>query len=343
MVNYGQWVHAKHLFIHWFPLIPSSSKMYQELVLVHVKSIFYQIEDLSVEAWMTRIFHSKCSRRCFEQYIDQSLARMSELITNVKNVAHQCLAIASLPCEFESQLQLILDICSIYNFTLQQLQFDSDDIYAYTTRLTHLWEKMQWESPGQTVGHLRPFAKQIPYATNAGYYWTLNIDEVMVEYRLRLAKCSQITTSRVLADCLFSIGACMIHHSSYPDINLRAFNESLQEYDRFTNGRHYRIPILKRLIDVVSDPQHFMLPVGRPENLKNCEHPGVLVSNKTVIGKSQEYIEQFCSTLEDGLVGFSNVNAHNDESFIIYLKKREELMSTWMHVGKRAFQFATDI
>jgi len=337
LVDYGQWQSAKTLFVQWYSQIPSCSRLFRELVLVHVKGIFYQIEDLSAEVFITRIYHSNCSRRCYKEFIDPSVAIIGDLINHVKNIAHQCLAISNIQYEFESELELIVDVCTIYSLTIKQMDYDARDIYAWADRLTHLWQKMQWESPGHTVRHLKPFVKQLPYASNASYYWTLNIDTINVECRERLSKSTHVVTSRLLADCLFSIGLCMMHHSSYDEINIRVLNESLEEYERCTNRRHYRIPLLKRLVDVLKESHAYSLTM----DLFSSIHPKVPENEKTAIGISKEAIHQFCSTLDDGTANF-DANT-NDELFISYLKQKDNLIPVWMFVGQQTFQFAPDI
>jgi len=237
----------------------------------------------------------------------------------------------------------MLDVCSIYKMTLAQLAWRSDDIYAHQAKLACLWKKMQWESPGQTNRHLKPFAKQLPYSTNAVYYWTLNIDQTMIACRERLEQSTHVVTNRLLADCLFSIGVCMIHHCSYDETTLRALSESLDEYSRCTHDRHYRIAILKRLIEMIKKPSDYILPVpnddplfGTPKSFHNGRY-------RTDIGMSANCILGFTSTCDDALKDFANLDAAYDDAFIMYLRHKDDMMPVWMHTGRLLFQYAPDI
>lgn len=338
LVDYGLWSSAHTLYLHWYNRIPSSSRLFRELVLVHVKGVFYQIENLSAEIWITRIKHNACSRRCYEEYIERSLARITDMINNVKNIAHQFLAFRNLHREFESELELMLHVCTIYSLTVKQMTFETFEYHAYKDRLLNIWQQMQWYSPGHIVHHLKPFVGQLPYCTNANYFWTLAIDQVMIECRERLSKSTHVVTSRVLADCLFSIGVCMLYHSSYDRINIRALSESLEEYERYTNGRHYRIPLIKQLIRVIKTPDVYQLPFD------SCVHPNVPKHERTLIGLCNKTIHQFCSTtLDDATTNFVTLDATNDELFIAYLANKDEMMRTWMSVGQQTFLFASDI
>jgi hypothetical protein len=338
LVDYGQWSNANTLFQHWYSCIPASSRLFRELVLVHVKGVFYQIEDLSAEIWITRINHNKCTNLCFERYITPSLALIEEKIQNVKNIAHVCLAIYDVGCDFESELELILDVCTIYSLTLKQMTFDAILVSAQSDQLATLWQHMQWHSPGHTVHHLKPFVNQLPYSTNGSYYWKLQIDQTLIELRQRLSESTHVVTSRILADCFFSIGGCMVWHAFEDELNICALTESLQEYERCTHHRHYRISLLKRLINVIKEPRDYHLPeeVG-------CRHRKVPLRDKTFIGFSKDTIHQFCSTLDDATSNFATLNATNDETFISYLKQKDQNMPMWISVGQQAFQFASDI
>jgi len=49
------------------------------------------------------------------------------------------------------------------------------------------------------------------------------------------------------------------------------------------------------------------------------------------------------TTLDDAITNFATLNATNNETFISYLTKKDELMPVWMSVGQQTFQFASDI
>lgn len=340
LVDYGHWHHATTLFHHWYAKIPCSSQLFRDLILVHIKGVFFQIENVLAELWITKIYHTHCTKRCYEEYIETTTKNIGKRIDEAKAIAHACLSLPDLyQIDFNSELELILDVCNIYHLSLEQTHFRSDAPYQFSDRLGNLWQKMQWQCPRQTVRHLQPFVQQLPFSTTSAYFWNLNMDQIMIEFRERQSKVTHVVTSRVLADCLFSTSLCMLYHSSLNDKTITAFTEALEEYERFTMGRHYRIPLIRLLLQVLKESHVFALP----QDLFSCLHPKIPAREKNAIGMTLETVFQFASSLEDVVNHGHETSSLNNESFIDFLKRNDKHMTYWIMMGQQIFTFVIDL
>ena len=350
LVMYGHWKPARHLFQQWFFRMPVSSWMFEELVLVHVKGVFRSIEELFVEIYITNMIHGHCGRLCDEMYIDKAYKTIDRRVSEVQRMAFQVLAKVHVQFRFQSELQLIVQLCSYYKIMLKKMERDNENTYA--NELKHIWQKMQWERSSTTSQHIQPFVRQLPYGIDSTYYWTILINDTVNHNRRQWETAGLLSTSLSLADALFSLIGCMLHNKrtsfSLPDLITKA----IDQYERFTNCRHYRIPLLKKLQLVVNDPSNVALPPNDSivlpyhfrrsvSHIVGCEHPGVPQEKLTAVGMSQEEIKRFSRTAKDSLNNFASLEEwSNDDMFVAYLRQRDEMMPVWMDVGLTSFRYA---
>ena len=360
LVMYGHWTPARRLFQQWFFRMPVSSWLFEELVLVHVKGVFRSIEELFVELYITEMIHGFCGTLCEEMHIDKAVKTIDRRVSEIQRMAFQVLAKVHVQFRFQSELHLIVQVCAYYKIMLKKMETGNEN--TYVDELKHIWQKMQWERSSTTSQHIQPFVRQLPYSIDSTYYWTIVINDTVNHNRRQGETAGLVSTSLSLADALFSLIGCMLHNKrtsfSLPDLITKA----IDQYERFTNGRHYRIPLLKKLQLVVNDPSDVALPpnesIFMPYHLRRggrtvsqiigCEHPGVPQEKLTAIGMSRDEIKRFSKTAKDSLNDFANhqewsssSSNNNDEKFVAYLRQRDEMMPVWIDVGLTSFRLAT--
>ena len=351
LVMYGHWQPARTLFQQWFFRMPVSSWMFEELVLVHVKGVFRSIEELFVEIYITDIIHGNCGRLCDEMYMDKAYKTIDRRVSEIQRIAFQVLAKVHVQFRFQSELHLIVQVCSYYKIMLKKLERDNEK--TYVDELRHIWQKMQWERSSTTSQHIQPFVRQLPYGIDSTYYWTIVINDTVNRNKRQCETAGLMSTSLSSADALFSLIGCMLHNKrtsvSLPDL----ISKAIDQYERFTNGRHYRISLLKKLQLVVNDPSDITLPFNESivlpshfrrsavSHIVGCEHPGVPQDKLTAIGMSLDEIKRFSKTARDSLTEFASQEWSNDDMFVTYLKQRDEMMPVWIDVGLTSFRFAS--
>jgi hypothetical protein len=348
LVMYGHWRAAKQLFYQWFFRIPISSWMFEELVLVHVKGVFCQIEDLLMELALTQIMHRECGLLCYDRFLENAIKTMERRVKEIQSIVHQCLAKEHIHFQFQTELKLIQQVCKLYNITLKKSKyFHSGD--SYSEQLTHVWRTMQWDRLNHTSHHIEPFLKQLPYSIAKESDWRALMNEAMDKDRHKFQNSSFVSSSRRSADVLFSLITCMLHHIDFSTDYTCVIERAIEEYGQCTDQRHYRIPLLKRLLDaynhvysVVLDRGSILAILGEhAKDMLSCEHPGVPQEKVTAIGMTLESIRLFSAkTLQDGLVDFAHVDWSDDDKFCAYLRQQDEMMPVWIDVGLQMFRFA---
>ena len=114
--------------------------------------------------------------------------------------------------------------------------------------------------------------------------------------------------------------------------------EAIKEYDQYTAGRHYRIPLLQRLYEVMYSPEHHVL-LSRDHR----EHTNVPQSQKSFVGLSLESIKKFSATLHHAQTDFAHVPWTNDEMFLQYLKGQDPMMAVWLDIGLRTLRLGCEL
>ena len=120
----------------------------------------------------------------------------------------------------------------------------------------------------------------------------------------------------------------LAHNKVAPFIHI--IKATLEAYEKSTAHRHYRIPLLKKLLQSYSHQEHCQAD----------NHPQVSKEESSAIGMTHQDIKQFSLTLQDGLEDFKNIDLSNDEKFCMYLKNRDELMPLWINFGLDTLRFA---
>ena len=334
LVSYGHWQSATTLFYEWIHRMPCFSWMFEELVRVHAKCIFSQVEDALIEMWMTKEIHSQCVFYCYNDYVDEPVKQFRQQLDELCRIAQHCLAKKDISSSLRSDLEIIVKLCEVYKINLGQIVPYYSAIHP-EDKLHTYWRSMLWTYPCR---HLKPFARQLAQRVDSYFYWEEQMKDVLHTDRDNAQENCFIFTSRSIGDSLFSIISCMILHITPDPDTFAMIREAIKEYDQYTAGRHYRIPLLQRLYEVMYSPEHHVL-LSRDHS----EHTNVPQSQKSFVGLSLESIKNFSATLHHAQTDFAHVPWTNDEMFLQYLKGQDPMMAVWLDIGLRTLRLGCEL
>lgn len=357
LVHYGHWHGAQAVFNQWFRLIPDSSWMFEELVLVHVKGIFSQVDDLLIECAITRAYHTSCTNTCHNKHIREPVHKSIEKINELKQRIHECLAKTHVTSNFQCSLQLILNACDVYQITCKKVmnQCLPD---AEAEKLSVLYLNIQQDIFFSTSWHIMPFVSQIPYRITFDGYWENLFKRVFEDEKFRWQERTGLKASRRYAEYAFSVAAFIVHHKDLHLGELKLINRALQEaldaYNMCTTDRHYRIPLLQRMIVVASNPKAYV--VSEPHPSKPDRHKsGLSEQDITAIGMTTKAIQQFAADTAADALGMLNNDdllsseaiskaapayTQKDDQFLHYLRQRDEMMPVWISAGLESLRLS---
>jgi len=341
LVSYGQWDTATTLFYEWFHRIPIRSKLFQELVVVHAKCVFSQIDDILIEIWITQQMHAKCSSYCHDKYIKKAANKILNLIKGLDRIVHQIHSY-DLGGIFFAEVHIIQAVSRQYTILAGKCKDPSKNPH-WDFDLIHCCADVSWYYSNTISSHLKPYAGHISSWVQSPGFWMNGIERVNTVFKKKVEHKSYLATSRCLADSLYSILACMIH-CIVPDYEcLLVMIQTSREYELYTANRHYRIPLLEKLINTMGWPDECILESHpKPDRPRRANSPpsinyhiGVPLSKTTAVGTSLESINRFLQSVRDAHDTSYPGKWSNDESFIRYLRQRDDMMDIWLDIGQR--------
>ena len=334
-VQYGHWEAAQQVFEEWLYQVPPASWLFEELVLVHMTGLFWQIENLLVEYYITEIFHEKCAGLCHKKYLSPCYARAIELNFQISKLATKLIADKTIQMRFFNSLQIVTYLCSYYDLTLNtRLFFKSSRVY-FDRDLRYIWQRLENCQQSHTSRHLLPFIKMLPYYVGSQYYWDKHIDSHLIFLKKSMQSFSLVEHPKPHADWLFSLLTCMLYHNRH-DPFPHIIQATLEAYLKSTAERHYRIPLLQKLQKVYSNPTAYQIETEDQDGQRF--HPDF--QDTSAIGMTLKDIQAFSVTLRDALNDFEQVDLSNDDKFCLYLKRRDPLMPAWIDFGLESLRFS---
>ena len=328
-VEYGHWRPAQLVFFNWFNQVPCVSWLYEELVLVHIKGVFWQMENLLMEIYITRIFHERCGKSCWDEHIKMPLLKLRNLKKGVSSIAYSCLAQRTIQSLFHYNLKSALRICKYFSFALDKLEYTVTSSFGEELKLLGL--ELQRDLDMWTSRHLVFFMNVLPYYVDSQSSWENLMSMSLTIGKQTLQGFSLAEMPRQYADQLFSLVVSMLAHNKVAPFT-HVIKATIEAYEKCTAYRHYRLPLLKKLLEVYSNPEHYKLSLP--------SYAIVPQENINVIGMTHRDIRQFSMTLRDGLDDFENIDLSNDEKFCLYLRNRDEFMPVWINFGFDTLRFA---
>ena len=349
LVLYGHYDNANVLFEQWFRHLPLTSSLYAEFFMIHVKGVFWQTEDTLVELWLTNLYHDTyCDLFCYAEYVEGHLLKARKALDSLARLVHQGLAKSSLSYGLQSELNVVLQLCEVYQHTLTCILSRNRGHYAYLLRL--LWEKIQWDQYPDMSPHLAPFMAILPYSTASPFFWKVLITRTLEDDKEKYAKQSFLKVARIHADQTFTLMTSLLinaEHNGEVDV-VPVIEAALESYKTCTGHRHHRVTLLTHLLHVFTHQNDYQL--SNPEETSNLpwftwnpwkrtEHKNEPDDRKSAVGMTQTAIHEFaCNAMVDAAP--DHVVWRNDEMLCSYLRQQDERMPAWIHAGLITFQCA---
>ena len=199
--------------------------------------------------------------------------------------------------------------------------------------------EMQRDLDMYTSRHFVFFMNALPYYVASQQSWENLMFMALNVGKRTLQGFSLANAPRNYADQLFSLVVSMLAHNKVAPFT-HIIKATLEAYEQCTAHRHYRIPLLNKLLQVYSNPERYkLIPQSRQAEDEDI-HPQVPIEDKSAIGMTHQDIRQFSMTLQDGLDDFNNIDLSNDDKFCLYMKTRDELMPVWINFGLDTLRFA---
>ena len=339
-VEYGHWRASQLVFFNWFNQVPSCSWLYEEFVFIYIKGVFWQMENKLMEIYITQMYHKQCDKSCWDEHIKLPLLKLKNMKKGICSIAYSCLAQRTIQTMFHYNLKTALRICKYFSFAIKKLE---DNMYNvnrnFDKDLKLLGLEMQRDLDMYTSRHFVFFMNALPYYVASQQSWENLMFMALNVGKRTLQGFSLAEAPRYYADQLFSLVVSMLAHNKVAPFT-HIIKATLEAYEQCTAHRHYRIPLLNKLLQVYSNPERYkLIPQSRQAEDEDI-HPQVPIEDKSAIGMTHQDIRQFSMTLQDGLDDFNNIDLSNDDKFCLYMKTRDELMPVWINFGLDTLRFA---
>jgi len=291
-----------------------------------------------VEIYINGILHNKCREVCWKKYFQWPIWRVKLLKLKILSACYRSISKTTATKLFRSELDIIYYLCCIYDITIEKIEKNCNGP-EYDHRLQDLWKKIFHLREYNTSRHLYPFFSTMPFYAGTQFYWDKLIEDNLGTNKKMMQSFSHLDSPKPYADRLFSLVVNLLYHNRHspcPDV----IQETLNAYQKSTAGRHYRIPLLRKLLQVYKYPAVYQLKIDEESKPEEDLHSSVPFDQVSATNMTQKDIEAFSISALDARNDFVNVELDNDEKLIMYMKKRDPLMPAWIDCGLDCIRFA---
>jgi len=351
LARYGFYQLARDQFEAWFCRLPMCSWLHQELVLTHCASVFYNIQDILLAAYITNQIHDGCASYneklpCWETYVAPLYKAVQTRLILLKSVLYRCLADLTIREEFRDNCQNALFITNFYFFTAQSGLSRRTCLYLDELRFTK--QRLDWGRHLDTSRHLDPFLNLIPNAFINKEKWDQMIEMTVTNVKSSLQTHSLCDVPRPYADNLYTLLVSAAYYYPQFNGNFKLMGLTLDAYRASTAGRHHRIGLLSRLVDLKKDwYTQYLYTDPKPKTLNGPDvkhvylyHPFAtweqLTAQETIPREIRHFTEE---TMRDALNHFEGISLDNAEHFSAYLRHRDELLQVYIDSGLKCLRF----
>jgi len=365
-LRYGFYTQARDLFGEWFQRVPCSSWLYEDFVMMYCAGVFYHLQDIFVEIYITELQHSDCNKLpCYNIHVEPMVRSVSNQLFLLKSILYSCLANLTIREDFRSDCKNALQLCTFYHYTVLKIGFRH--IVSYASQLKHIYEKLNWDyNICSTSSHLLPFIMPLPYSVQSTMFWQELFRKAATQGLSEYQAMSGSENVRAHTDYRFTLLVSgLFHRSDFQSNTQEVFKWAepiLFMYRGCTGHRHHRIRLLEKLLWklemgskvgleggclVTRRELYNNLPNNSAELEKemlafpNLHHPKMTKRELSAQDFTRYHAQDFAqSTMRDCLNDFEYQNFSSDEMFCQYLRLRDpKVMNPCIQNGLACFRF----
>jgi hypothetical protein len=335
-VHYGHWQAADGVYNEWNNKIPPASWLYEELTYNSIVGLLWRMENLLAELYINNVFHKACPKTCKEKYVLASLATLKQLHQKLNDIAYSTAFCQSITQEkFQENMQIVRHLHEYYTLTIRKIENESLG-ESDNEILMSIGRELSKGTEFNISRHLTPFLQILPYNLCHKFFWGKLVERITSTTFRTLQSFSLLDNPKTYADRLFSLIVSMLYHDPSRSFS-HVIQTTLTAYLKSTAGRHYRIPLIRKLLQVYQNPLAHQL---NPEPDEPIPHFSLPQEKVNAVNMTLKDIQDFSFTVQDARNNFANIELCPDEKFIMYMKKRDILMSAWIDLGLDGIRFA---
>jgi hypothetical protein len=231
-------------------------------------------------------------------------------------------------------LQVVVHLCIYFDRTIEKLDKNGHK-KDFSHDLQAVWKQLERSLQFNTSRHLTPFMQILPYWIKSQIFWDNVIDAHLNSIKKMMQSFSLVKHPKPYADRLFSLLTCMLYHNDQTPFD-HIIRATLEAYCKSTAQRHYRIPLLKKLLQVYNNKKFYRLKL----NNKGSEPIHQDFQELSAVDMTLKDIETFSVTLRDAFNDFDHIDLSNDDKFCLYMRQRDPLVPAWIDFGLESLRFA---
>jgi len=352
-VRYGYYRPARDLFWIWFGRFPSTSWIHEELVLIYCAGALSSVQEELLEIHATKLLHRKCKDRryrdldCVRKHLVPLLRSCKTKLLLLKSILLRSLSDLTLREDFRRDCNNALTVCQYY--LLVHKRVDSGDVHETNGYYQQLHDRLVWNESADDSPHLRAFLRPFfRFPTSRNGWTSLKENHYETVVLAKLAIRSGLENPRLYSDHLFTLVTGFLFFNFCPEDNRELIQETQTSYAKSTAGRHHRVALLARLLDIYDDFREdgagsadasvdFSVcrisssPSGVPDKQQ------LLTCGRTAARRIDE-----CGIegLRDALTDFRSCDLSSEEKFCLYLRRRDSFVDVHLDVGFRLMRFS---
>ena len=355
-VRYGHYVRAGELFWSWFGCLPSSSRLFEEMVTLYCFGVFSSVQEQLMEALLTEGAHRDCNftTGCWELYVKPIAQAAGNKIFRLRCLLHRCESDVTVTDKFRRVLEQAQIICSFFNLCVLKISSRHRELFVLELKV---WQERctwsRWAGP-----ELATFTYPVPRDVTDRDGWRCLVEYVR-DYENR--SFGEISSTgdykRNNADFLFSLLLGLLLHQFNGFTYKHLIRECLETYKKSTVGRHHRIPLLEKLVDLheggdklVVKPHKYLneeerevarkVAEARGDKYRYPTHPTAKKEEVSYGELTVSAIRAFSiSTMQDCLEDFERQDFSSADQFCRYLRERDDAAPAWIEFGLKCFRF----
>ena len=166
-------------------------------------------------------------------------------------------------------------ICTYFDITQQKLEYNCTNIFKIS--LSYIQQQWNNEKDHTTPSHFYSFVNVLPYHLTDPTFWDFLIQANTTWLKVQQQTITKANMPRRYADHLFSLLVSNLYHNKVGSFT-HLISATLEAYKKCTAHRHYRIPLLKRLLEECRQPEVFHLKPNLAEPDLHAQVPNENIS-----------------------------------------------------------------